>query len=56
MAVTSVAPLSAARHSPLGSSRKLSLYNIHSGEGFEGIYWQNGHYVEKSSSYALPTY
>ncbi len=33
---------------PRFSSRKLSLYNIHSGEGFEGIYWREGAYEEKA--------
>lgn len=30
------------------SSRKLALYNIHTGEGFEGTYWREGHYDEKA--------
>src|SRR5438552_18541058 len=33
---------------PRFSSRKLALYNIHSGEEFEGIYWKEGHYQEKA--------
>ena len=33
---------------PRFSSRKLSLYNLHSGEEFEGIYWREGHYDEKA--------
>ena len=33
---------------PRFSSRKLSLYNIHSREEFEGIYWREGHYEKKA--------
>ncbi len=33
---------------PRFSSRKLDLYNIHSGEEFQGIYWREGHYDEKA--------
>lgn len=29
-------------------SRKLSLYNIHTGEDFEGTYWREGQYDEKA--------
>ncbi|MBY0271832.1 MAG: DUF882 domain-containing protein [Alphaproteobacteria bacterium] len=29
---------------PQFSSRKLSLYNIHTGEDFEGMYWREGQY------------
>ncbi len=38
--------LSLAR--PHFSSRKLSLYNIHSKEDFEGVYWREGHYDEEA--------
>ena len=33
---------------PQFSSRHLCLYNVHSGEEFEGIYWREGHYDEKA--------
>ncbi|MBY0293279.1 MAG: DUF882 domain-containing protein [Alphaproteobacteria bacterium] len=33
---------------PQFSSRKLSLYNIHLKEEFEGIYWREGSYDEKA--------
>ncbi|EKE10517.1 MAG: hypothetical protein ACD_16C00018G0009 [uncultured bacterium] len=33
---------------PQFSSKKLSLYNVHTGEDFEGIYWRAGHYDEKA--------
>ncbi|MBL8677125.1 MAG: DUF882 domain-containing protein, partial [Alphaproteobacteria bacterium] len=33
---------------PQLSSRKLSLYNIHTGEDFEGIYWREGQYDPKA--------
>jgi len=33
---------------PRFSSRRLCLYNTHSGEEFEGIYWREGHYDEKA--------
>lgn len=33
---------------PQFSSRKLSLYNIHTGEDFEGMYWREGQYDAKA--------
>lgn len=33
---------------PRFSSRALSLYNIHSQENFDGIYWREGNYDEKA--------
>jgi uncharacterized protein YcbK (DUF882 family) len=33
---------------PRFSSRKLALFNIHTQETFEGIYWREGHYDEKA--------
>ena len=30
------------------SSRKLSLYNLHTGEDFEGMYWREGNYDDKA--------
>jgi len=33
---------------PQFSSRKLALYNIHTGEDFEGMYWKEGHYDPKA--------
>jgi len=37
-----------AKKGPRFSSRKLSLYNIHTLEEFEGVYWREGHYDEKA--------
>ncbi len=48
MAVTAVSPLSAATSRALVPARKLSLYNIHTGEDFEGAFWRGGHYDEKA--------
>lgn len=33
---------------PRFSDRKLSLFNIHTNESFEGIYWREGHYDQKA--------
>lgn len=33
---------------PQLTSRKLSLYNIHTGEDFEGMYWREGQYDAKA--------
>jgi uncharacterized protein YcbK (DUF882 family) len=33
---------------PQFSARKLSLFNIHTQEAFEGIYWREGHYEERA--------
>lgn len=33
---------------PRFSSRKLALFNIHTKESFEGVYWREGHYDEKA--------
>lgn len=33
---------------PRFSFRKLSLYNAHSNEEFEGVYWREGHYDTKA--------
>lgn len=33
---------------PRFSSRKISLYNTHTKEDFEGTYWREGHYEEKA--------
>jgi uncharacterized protein YcbK (DUF882 family) len=35
----------AARQNRLGGERSLVLANVHTGETFRGVYWQNGHYV-----------
>lgn len=43
---TSPFALSAAK--PRFSSRKLSLFNIHTLETFEGTYWREGYYDEKA--------
>lgn len=51
MAMTVTSPLAASvlsKSRPRFSSRKLCLYNIHSGEDFEGIYWREGCYDEKA--------
>lgn len=51
MAVTTTTPIiasSLSRIRPQFSSRKLSLYNIHTGEDFKGIYWREGHYDTKA--------
>jgi uncharacterized protein YcbK (DUF882 family) len=37
-----------AKTRPRFTSRKLSLYNIHSNEEFQGTYWREGHYDEKA--------
>jgi uncharacterized protein YcbK (DUF882 family) len=33
---------------PRFTSRHLCLYNLHTGEEFEGIYWREGEYVKKA--------
>ena len=49
MAMTASPSLIASTLSrPQFSSRKLSLFNIHTGEDFEGHYWREGHYDEKA--------
>lgn len=35
---------------PRFTSRELSLFNIHTGEDFKGIYWREGGYDEKALS------
>ena len=47
VAVTA-APLALSAVNPRFSSRKLSLFNIHTLETFEGVYWREGHYDAKA--------
>lgn len=51
MAITATPPLASSvlsKTRPRFSSRKLSLYNIHSGEAFEDIYWREGQYKKEA--------
>lgn len=47
-ATPAVAKSVLATASPRFSSRKLALYNIHTNEEFEGVYWREGSYEEKA--------
>ncbi len=48
VATPSLATSVLSKSRPRFSSRKLSLYNIHSTEEFEGIYWREGQYDAKA--------
>ena len=47
VAVTA-SPLALSASRPRFSSRKLSLFNLHTQETFEGIYWREGRYDAKA--------
>lgn len=47
-ASSALAPSFCVTPRPRFSFRKLALYNIHTKEDFEGIYWREGHYDEKA--------
>jgi uncharacterized protein YcbK (DUF882 family) len=47
-ATPSLATLILPKSAPRFSIRKLALYNIHTGETFEGTYWRESHYDTKA--------